>query len=530
MATRQLRNSEVLRVATMFSQEAADKAITFIEKQLTLTDDFLHQPFKLIPFWKEAITELYGRRREDGTKQYREAGWWVARKNAKTQIAAAIACEHLENYPMQGEAYVVAGDIKQASILFNKVVDMLMSQPLLGYKYKHNITQKMLTNTETGTTLTALSSDGKLKHGYNSTLVIADEIHVWPKRELWTALTTGSGTRKEWLFVTITTAGVYDAASFETEMYEYAKKIKDGREVDEEYFPLICEVDIDAEWTDEREWYKANPALGLFRSLDEMRKLCEKAKKRPQLQNDFRRLYLNQHTAQQTRWLPMDDWNKCDGDIEIEEGQPFWGGLDLASTSDLACWMKCFLTKDRHYVLVPTFYCPADRMNEVEEKDNVPYSTWAREGFIKPVPGRKLEFSYIHDDIVADCQKYDCQEIGYDNWQSSHTAEILEKEFEITMVELQQTVRHLSEPSKELERAVVTHQLRHGGHPVLKWCAENVEVWSDCNGNIRPIKAKYGGAGKKIDGIVAAIMSIHRAMLAVNEPEPAFDEDDFVYV
>ena len=123
-------------------------------------------------------------------------------------------------------------------------------------------------------------------------------------------LTTSQGARSQPVTLAISTAG-YDRHSILWELYSHAKKVREDPSLDPSFLPILFEADADADWTDERVWKLANPALGDFRSLDEMRIAAARAKEIPAQENTFRRLYLNQWTEQASRWISMPMWDAC---------------------------------------------------------------------------------------------------------------------------------------------------------------------------------------------------------------------------
>jgi len=483
----------------------SERVIFFIE-QLTLSGDYAGKPFVLRPWQKDIVQKLFDTRTGDGRRQYTDCGIWLPRKNAKTELAAAIACYFLFCDPQQGEIYSAAAERQQAGIIFAKMKGMIEGNPALRNRCKIIASQKRIINNKTGTIFASLSSDHSTKHGYNPSVVIGDEIHCWHRRDLWTALTTGSGARKEKLFITITTAGAYEPESLEWELYQYAIKVRDKAVKDPTYLPVIYEIKKGEHWLDEDVWHRVNPALGDFRDLESMRQSAQKAQVNNRLENDFRRLYLNEHTQQVTRWLTMDKWNACVDEGPIEPGASVCGGLDLASTTDIAAW--CIAEpRGEGYALKWSFFIPENRMREIEDADRVPYSQWVREGHVIATPGDVIDYNVIIDTILSDADKLQIEHIGYDPWNATSTAQRLEEEG-LSVVKVNQNISQLTEPSREIERCVIDGTLQHGNDPVANWMASNVEVWTDNNGNIRPVKPKHGQSGKKIDGIVAAIMAI----------------------
>jgi phage terminase large subunit-like protein len=173
------------------------------------------------------------------------------------------------------------------------------------------------------------------------------------------------------------------------------------------------------------------------------------------------------------------------------------------------------------YKLQGHYFIPRDRMDEAEKRDRVPYRQWANEGYVTATPGSAIDYSYVHRRILDDCDRYQVGAVAYDPWNAEPTRIALEGEG-VVMVKMRQGYGSLSGPSKELERAVISRQLDHQGDPVMEWCAENAEVRTDENGNIRPVKPEHG-SGKRIDGIVAAIMAIGMAQLT-EMPGPSIYE------
>ena len=188
----------------------SDKVIRFIES-LTLSGDYAGKKFILRDWQKEILYKLFDTLNDDGTRQYREAGIWLPRKSAKTELAAAICCFFMFCDPKQLEVYSAASEREQAGIIFKKIQGMIEANPHLMKLSKIIANQKRIINKKTGSIFASLSSVASSQHGYSPSVVIGDEIHCWPRPDLWTALTTGSATRQEPLFISITTAGVYES-------------------------------------------------------------------------------------------------------------------------------------------------------------------------------------------------------------------------------------------------------------------------------------------------------------------------------
>lgn len=495
--------------------DRAEKVLKFLQHLKHSKAPFAGQPFEPLPFQVEFIKKLYGTVTSEGLRQYRQALLYLPRKNGKSFLAAALALYHLVADGKPGsEVYIAAGSREQASICFNQARDFVRSNPTLSKRLRVIEYSKRIIDDKTGSILRVLAADGGLAHGLNPTCIIADELHVWEGkrgRELWEALVTSFGAREEPLLLVISTAG-YDRASIFYEVYEYAKRVQEDPSLDPSFLPVLYEADPDDDWQDPATWYKANPALGTFRSLDDMQALAERAKQSAALENSFRRLYLNQWTQSETVWIPAHRWDACNTPVDLEKlrGRECYAGLDLSTTTDLAAFVLVFPDDNDPpgYDVLPFFWLPEARTTG-DRQDAVDYRAWARAGLIKLLPGDVLDQRLIKQDIQELAATYRIKEIAFDRWNATQLAVELQEEG-AAMVSTGMGYASLSAPSKTLEEWVLSGRLRHGGHPVLAWCVQNVVLEQDAAGNIKPSKAR---SKDRIDGAVALILAISRAML-----------------
>mgnify|MGYP001587801110 CR=1 FL=1 len=494
----------------MFSEEKANHAVAFVRSLKHTKGDWRGRPFNLQPFQEKIIRDLFGTVNADGTRQYRTAYVEEPRKNGKSELAAAIALKLLTADGEGGaEIYGAAGDRDQAALVFDVAAEMVRQHDALSKRCKVVDHKKRIVVPATNSFYHAVSSEAKTKHGYNASGVIFDELHVQPNRDLWDVLTTSGGTRRQPLVFAITTAG-FDRESICWEQHEYAERVLRGIVVDPTFYPVIFSAPEDADWTDEKIWAACNPGLGSFRSLDEMRSLCEKAKQTPALQNTFRRLYLCQWTQQETRWMPIESWDATAGEVHEEDliGQTCYGGLDLASTNDIAAFVGVFPDDQGVLDILPIFWIPKDNLTARMRKDRVPYEKWIDEGLIRATPGNIIDYRIIKRDLVAARERFNIVEIGYDRWNATQlVTELVDEGF--SMVPIGQGFSSMSAPTGELMRMTLDKKIRHGGNPVLRWMADNMMVRQDPAGNIKPDKEK---SIQKIDGMVALVMGIERAI------------------
>jgi len=494
----------------MFNEQAAERAVKFIENYLTHTKGkWAGVRFELEPWQHNIISPLFGTLNDDGSRQYRTAYVEIPRKNGKSELGAAIALKLLfaDNEP-GAEIYSAAADRDQAAIVFNTAAQMVRQNKKLAKRCKIIDSQKRIVMPATGSFYRAISADAHTKHGFNAHGVIFDELHAQPNRELWDVLTTSGGTRTQPLIFAITTAG-YDRNSICWEQHDYAQKIIDGVIEDPTFLPVIYAAGPEDDWKDEATWHKANPALGTFRGINEMRAMAKKGEQIPALQNTFRRLYLNQWTQQEDRWLDLAAWDATAGTVTLEDlqGRPCFGGLDLASTTDIAAFVLVFPMDDGAFVVLPHFWIPRDNMHDRINRDRVPYDVWVRQGFITATEGNVIDYAAIRQHIERISEFYNIKEIAFDRWGAVQlTTELGYAGF--TVIPFGQGFASMSPPTKELLTLVLSKRLIHGGNPVLRWMADNLVVKQDPAGNIKPDKSK---STEKIDGMVALIMALDRA-------------------
>lgn len=464
----------------------------------------------LLPHTRKLVDNLLGWKRADGTRLYRKCYFSVARKNAKTQILAAIAlyllCMDDEQKP---EIYMAARDRDQAALCYSAARDMVYAAPELRAILKVTEYHRRIENRMNGGIMRAVSSEGKSKHGYNPSAVIFDELHAWSasEQELYDALTTGSGARRQPLQLMITTAG-HDSLSICGREYEYAKAILDRTIEDTTYLPIIYEVPRDADWTDEALWPLANPALDTIVSRQFLREECAKAKARPAEQNKFRRLYLNQWTEANEAWIPLIEWDQCGDEVPLEdlESVPCFGGLDLGATRDLTSFVLVWPYEGKYFVK-PWFYIPEEGLRERGQRDNVPYPLWAQQGHIRLTPGAVTDWRFVTAHIKELRGQFNIQAVAFDRAGARDTAADL-KDDGLEVLDFGQGFMSMSPAAKRLEELVYARQLVHGGHPVLRWNCGCTTIANDPAGNIKPVKPSRLKDTKRIDGIVAACMAL----------------------
>ena len=489
---------------------AANRALSFIQSLKQSKGKWAGTPLVLMDWQKEFITKLFGTLDKSGKRQYRRAALFVARKNGKTEITAGIGNYGLfADGEMGAEIYTAAADRGQASLIYNEAAYMVNTAPALKRRTDLLPSIKRMVVPETSSFMQALSAEAYTKHGLGPHMVLFDELHAQPNRDLYDVLNTGSGAREQPLMLAISTAGT-DRNSIGFEVYDYACKVRDGKIEDPSFLPAIYEASPEDDWKDEKVWYKANPALGVFRSIEEMRQMFRQAQETPAFEMAFRQLYLNQWTSSYERWLPMEKWDACGTAFDIAElkGKECYCGLDLASTTDLTALAMVFPMGDGVYRVKMHFWIPLDTMMEAAKRDRVPYPLWLQQGFIHATAGNIIDYTAVEATIDSEAKEYGIKEIAFDNWNAGQLSQDLTDKGYL-MVPFSQSVKNMSPPTKELMNKTLSCKLQHGGQPVLRWNADNMVVYRDSNDNLKPNKQKATG---RIDGMVALIMGLDRAI------------------
>lgn len=495
-----------------FEEEAAQRAVDFIQTFLShVKGEWAGKRLVLEGWEADFIRKLFGWKRADGTRKYRKALLFIARKNGKTLLGAAIALYLLFADKEAGaEIYSVAADTDQAALMFNVARGMIENEPRLANRCQ--VYRRSIVVPSTGSSYHVLSADAPTKHGKNSHAVLFDELHAQPNRELYDVMKTSMGSRRQPLFLMFTTAG-FDKNSVCYEEYTYACKVRDGVIKDDTYLPVIYEAGTDDDWTNPENWKKANPGLGISPKSEFLDDECARAKESAAYQNTFRRLYLNQWTEQDTRWIDIDKWDACDErfDPESLRGRPCFIGLDLASTTDIAAEALVFPPEDsgRIWRVMWRFWVPEENIRKRSLRDRVPYIEWDRAGIIESTPGNIIDYDIIRQRVIEDVGLYDVQEVVYDRWGATQLITQLMGEG-LTCVPFGQGFASMSAPTKEWEKLILGRLIAHNGNPAARWMMNNVTVRQDPAGNLKCDKSK---STEKIDGIVAAIMALGRAMV-----------------
>jgi len=496
-----------------YDEKKADHAVAFMQElKHVKTSEWAGKPFMLLPWQEQIVRDLFGVVRPDGYRQFSHAFCEIPKKSGKSSLAAAIALYLLcADGEIGAEIYSVANDREQALIVFNLAMHMVMDNPVLRKYCKILDSRKRIIFLPTRSFYAALSSEIKNKYGLNVHGCVFDELLGQGDRQLFDKMVHGSGAaRRQPLNFIITTAGT-DKNSICYSEHQKALDILYGRKFDSTFYPVVFAARDDDDWRDPEVWKRVNPSYGITVTEQYYHNYCESAKQDAALEMQFRQFFLCQWLNSSKKWLPMDKYDKGSKPFKPEDlyGRECYGGLDLASSDDIAAFVLVFPPEEINgeYYVLPYFWIPRENLERRVKKDHVPYDKWEREGYLFTTEGNIIYYDFIERQIEELAKTYKLKEVMYDRWGAGQMAQNLSgQDFE--MVEFGQGYKSLSPPSKELHRLVLDEKFIHGGHPVLRWMFENVYIETDAASNIKPSKKK---SIEKIDGAVATIMALDGA-------------------
>ena len=511
-----------------FDVEAAQRAIDFFPAYLRHVEGAkADQPFELERWQQAIIANLFGWKRRDSfgrlIRRYKELFLFVSRKNGKTPLAAGIG---LLVFFLDGEAgqqdYLAAADKEQAGMLFRQMRGMVEGDETLAglcrvYGGNAQAGQAKSLVKSDNSFLRVISADAETKHGGNSHLVIIDELHAQPGRDLVDVLATSmaSANRKQPLFISITTAD-FDRPSICNEKHKYASEVRDDPQKDPAFLPVIYEADPGDDWTDLEVWKKANPNLNVSVSEEYLTRECERAKSIPEYENTFRRLHLGQKTQQDVRAIPLHLWDLGGAvlDVDLLAGKPCWAGLDFGWRDDYAALVFVFpegTEKGKETVRVlPRFWIPREGKRDLRKE---PARDFVARDLVSVTDGNTTDMEAIYEALREARERFDLRKIAIDpNNARKQGQDLMADGFQV--IEFYQSKRNYSEPWKWMMAALKEGRLLHGGHLVMRWMAGNVAVEIDGLEGVMPKKKK---SAEKIDGICAQCMGIGAWL---SDPDP----------
>ncbi len=502
----------------------------FCELLVHTKGDFARKPFIPAPWQLQRIlTPLFGQVKWDPNRgryvrRYRELYLNIGRKNGKTELLAAIVLYLLcADGEESAEIYGLALDKDQASLVFRVAARMVELSPTLAHRLQVLKAARRILDEQTASFYAVSAGDAMGALGPNPHCAYIDELLTQPDRELYDALRTGLGTRAQPLVLLATTAE-NDPAGFAASERAWSERVIADPDLDPGRLVVMYTTDPDADWTDESTWAQANPGLDDFLDRSVLQDECRKAIANPAAERAFRQYRLNQPVGAIGRAINMIAWDDTPGPLgwpELEValvGRRCTAGLDLASTADLAAYALVFPDGYGGMDIIWRHFTPAAAVKELDRRTGGQASVWARDGLLTVTDGNVIDYKAITAALEVDRGRYEITEVAFDRWGATQlSTELLDDGW--PLVTFGQGFASMSGPTKEFLRLIGGGLWRHGGNPLARWQAANLVTRTDPAGNLKPDKAR---SGEKIDGIVAAVMGLDRALHApVVEPDYA---------
>jgi phage terminase large subunit-like protein len=478
---------------------------------------------------------------EDGMfhpRRFTSALFAVARKNAKSTLAAGVLNYCLCCEPEEGAQVISAATtFPQASIIFNTAKRQVEKTQPLREAFGLECWAKSISRFETGGCFKPIHAKASTQDGLNPSHVGLDEIHAHKTADLLNVLTSAAGARGNPLWLYTTTEGYTNPGPW-AEIRMFAKKLLSGVfGTDADHFLAVfyavdednkqLKIKADDEF-DEAAWIKANPLMDVNpHLLAAIRKEAIEAKQMPSKLAEFRIKRLNRPASTADGWVDLTKWQACGGEVDLEwlAQYPCTGGLDLASTTDLASFR---LVWDVDGVLYTwgMRWAPESAVKFRTERGTVPYQSWVESGLLKQTEGNVTDYAVIEADIVAACERFHVEQIAYDKWNASDLVNRLVDTHDLPMIEFVQGPKSYHPAMQALERAYISKKVAHGGDPILNWCASNLIARRDQNLNMAPDKKR---SADKIDDMAALLMAIGvgQSDESAQKPVSPWEDDNF---
>lgn len=494
-----------------------EAVIAFVERYCRVPEgDLIGKPLKLEPFQARFILAVY-----DNPHGTRRAFLSMARKNAKTATIACLVLAHIAGPEAVRNSRIVSGAMsqEQAAEVYNYASKMVGLSSELSSLVRVVPSGKRLIGLARNVEYQAISAEGKTAHGKSPVLAILDEVGQvrGPQSDFIDAITTAQGAYENAMLFAISTQAANDNDLFSIWLDD-AQSSGDKR--------IVCHLysaPRDCELTDEDAWKAANPALGKFRSLSDLREQAERATRMPSFEATFRNLGLNQRIEMVNPFISKAIWtlNSQEADDAAFYASPVFVGLDLSARTDLTA-MVMVARKEGRWHVRPIIWTPEKGLRERAKRDRAPYDVWAEQGLIRVLPGASMDYKALAVEIAEALEGCNIAKVAFDRWRM----DILQREltdigFSGVMLPFGQGFKDMAPALDAVESALLNEEIAHGGHPVLTMCMANARVEKDAAGNRKLNKAKATG---RIDAAVAFVMAMGAAATDVAE----MDIDDFL--
>jgi len=491
-----------------FKPEYGDKIIEFAES-LFIPD--LNSKLKLLPWMKFIYHNLFSwvHKLDNNRRRFRTSYCEVSRKNSKTtSLLFPIILYDFLNTP-SAESFFVSKDGAQSAKTYSELRQI--------FNETFN-TDKNVFITDNGIRIKSkfiqfFSSETRGTDSYKNSCSVIDEFWSYDSDKIITAFKYGGRARINNLVLIITSAGT----NINTPCYaenEKARKILNGLLTDDTYFTIIYAYDEGDDWKDKKNFIKANPSLGTIIRPEILENDLNDALITPSHQPDFISKTCGIWQTSISNWIPLHKWDTQIRNSEINiyefENQYCYAGLDLSSINDFTAYTKCFF-KDGFYYLFHKYYIPSETIMDRYKHENININDWINRGIVTAIQGSVIDYEYIEQDIINDCELFNISELSYDKWQSNKLIDSLNEKLPHTVfIQYEQSLKQMSNPTKQFEKLIMEDKIIDS-NPCAKWMITNSQIKPDINNNYKVIK-QYKSSTQRVDSVITSIMAIDRCI------------------
>ncbi len=488
-------------------------------------------------------------------RRYRRAYIVMARKNGKSEIAAAIQLLLMVGDDEESaEVYSAAKDTKQAEKVFGPALRMVMGSPVLARRLRYFKNEKRLVDERTGSTYEIITADAKGELGHNPHGFNLDEVLSQPDGSLWEAMDTADGAREqELLFATSTETD--EEVSFGASLIDEAERIQENPRLSPHSFAFVRKVPrskdelrrirktfkghpdlpVSTDVYDERNWKWANPALDQFKSREAMRRHALKAKRDAAADKAFRQFQCNQRVQALFAFFPLDIWDGNVGEpaatmAELEErlaGKRCWAGLDLSSKLDLTAWCLQFDTGE----ILWRFWVPESVVPDLVAQTDGRFADWIDAGWVSATDGNVIDYEVIYQQIERDRDRFAIVDGAYDKWSGEPVRQEILRRTGLELWESGTTYERMTGPMTEAKRGLTAGEYAHAGNPVARWMAEYMKARNPAGDTVRvrPVKPDRVPDQVRIDGMPAWFFALDSS-LRVDTGESIYERRGLIAV
>lgn len=510
-----------------YDSTAADRFVAFCELLELYQDDFAGKKLILEDWQCFLMCQLLGwKHKETGERRFNTVFCFVGRKNGKSTLSSTLLIYDILT-TNGGQALCCATKKEQAQIVYASAKEMIQRNQILSSRLKVFKSTSRIINEKNSARIEAMSADSDKFDGLSPSVIIADELSAMRNYNIIKILKSGQGARKSPILFQITSGSDLLTSPGKSE-YDKSKSILENVIEDDNYLALLYALDEKDDWKDPKVWKKANPCLGITLKPDFLEKMCRDAQQVPQLESEFRSKCCCQWLSNQSSWISAKVWEQAEQNAKkykLDFSKPYFavGSIDLSKRNDLTVF-SAIAYQEGKFFIEHAMFIPEDSLGKRVQHENDLFRKWVEHKKIYVTPGAVVDYRYMHNKIREMSEEYHFSEILFDPYNSSSLINDLGEDFEL--VEIAQSIKMLSPFAKAFEEEVLKGNVVDG-NPVAKWAVSNTTIFTDANGNIKPIKLDDHKKSRHIDSVITSLMGVGRikGLLDANELDLRSNED-----